>query len=276
MLRGTECCRRLAPITPAGRSLPSLIGRLGAGIGGIALALALGAPAAHAATFADGGVYARVTAKRVVLGNGLAERRWARQRFRTVELTDKRGGGRTWARGTPDFTLNIAGALLSSTAFKATRVAVTRLERGGLRVTITLARPPGPKATRTAEAYPAVAGFRTQTVLEPSAGLALSGATFEQAGVGKGVAPAISAFRAGSDWREPGYTGPPVGVGDQHPGDWRDTRSGPPGQPLEAPGEWLSAQAPKARSLFMAAEENDFPSSRARYDGNTAALELDF
>jgi hypothetical protein len=230
---------------------------------------------APAATFTDGDVYARVSGGRVVLGNDLAERRWTRGHLRTAVLEDKRDGGRVWARRTPDFTLQIRGAGLSSAAFRVASAKVTRLERGGLRVTMRLAGPPGLNATRTAEAYPHVAGFRTQTVLEPIAGLVLSGATLEQAGVGPAALPSISAFRAGSDWREPGYTGPPVGVGDQHPGDWRDTRTAPPGQPIEAPGQWLSATE-ASRSLFMAAEENDFPSARGEYDGRTAALKLDY
>jgi hypothetical protein len=243
----------------------------------MALALVAGVPTAPAATFTDGDVYARVTAHRVVLGNGVAERRWSRPRLRTVVLTDKRRGGRDWSHGrTPDFELNVAGARIPSGAFRITKVGVTRLARGGLRVTMRLAGPPGLRATRTAEAYPGIAGFRTQTVLRPAIPLALSGVTLEKAAVGPATAPTIHAFRAGSDWREPGYTGPPVGVGDQHPGDWRDSRAGPPGQPLAAPGEWVSI-AGGPRSLFMAAEENDFPSSRGEYDAHgRAALKLDY
>jgi hypothetical protein len=235
----------------------------------------LGVPSAHAQTFNSGDVYARVTAKRVVLGNDLVERRWSRARLRTAALVDKRDGGRGWGGSASDFALNVAGAKVRSAAFRVARVGVTRLERGGLKVTMTLAGPPGLKAIRTAEAYPGVAGFRTQTVLTPSAGLVLSGATLDQARTGPDVAATIDAFRAGSDWREPGYTGPPVGVGDQHPGDWRDTRSAPAGQPLEASGQWLSAAAGE-RSLFMVAEENDFPSARASYDTKTAALTTDY
>src|SRR4051794_2135339 len=243
----------------------------------MALALALGVPAAPAATFRDGYVYARVSATRVVLGNGVAERRWSRRQLRTTALIDKRRGGRDWSRGrsTPDFELNVAGARIPSGLFRAKRVTVTHLARGGLRVTMRLAGPPGLRAVRTAEAYPGIAGFRSQTVLTPAIPLALAGATLEKAAVGAATVPTIHAFRAGSDWREPGYAGPPVGLGDQHPGDWRDTRSAGPGQPLKAPGEWVSAAA-GPRSLFMAAEENDFPSSRARYDGRATALELDY
>src|SRR4051794_17054358 len=163
------------------RRLGERIGRLVAGIAGIALALVAGAPLAHAAAFRDGDVYARVSATRVVLGNDLVERRWTRAHLRTVAVVDKRAGGKRWSRGTPDFTLKVGGAAIPSGAFSVGPVAVTRLERGGLRVTMTSSGPPGLQAIRTAEAYPGVAGFRTQTVLIPTAGLALSGATLEQA-----------------------------------------------------------------------------------------------
>src|SRR3954471_1650798 len=174
-------------------------------------ARALGGAGAPAVTFRDADVYARVSATRVVLGNGVAERRWSRRRLRTTALIDKRRGGRDWSRGcsTPDFELNVAGARIPSGLFRAKRVTVTHLARGGLRVTMRLAGPPGLRAVRTAEAYPGIAGFRTQTVLTPAIPLALSGVTLEQAVVGPEASPEISAFRAGSDWRAPGYTGPP-------------------------------------------------------------------
>ena len=239
-----------------------------------ALVVLVAAAPASAARLSDGDVYARVTANRVVLGNSVAERRWARGSLRTVALVDKRGGGRVWTHGAPDFALSIGGAPLASTLFSVKRAALTRLARGGVRVTMTLAGPPGIELTRTAEAYPRVAGFRTQTVVRSAAPLALSGATLEQAGVGAAT-PSVTAFRAGSDWRDPGYTGPPVSVGDPHAGDWRDTRTAARGHALEAPGELVTA-ADGRRELFVAAEENDFPSSRGEYDGARAALKLDY
>src|SRR3954451_3727385 len=55
------------------------------------------APAhAAAAVTRDHGVYARVTATQVVLGNSVAERRWSRAALRTTALIDtRRGGART-------------------------------------------------------------------------------------------------------------------------------------------------------------------------------------
>ncbi len=82
-------------------------------------------------------------------------------------------------------------------------------------------------------------------------------------------------LRAGADWRSPDYAGPPVGIGDQQTGTWRATTEGEPGQAIEANAEWLEA-IDGDRRLAMVMERNDQPSSRARYDGTTARLEVDY
>jgi hypothetical protein len=219
-------------------------------------------------------VYARVTDTEVVLGNQAAERRWSRTPFETAALVDKRAGGRVWSRDEPDFTLQLGGAVpLASDAFGADSVTVAKLPRGGLRVEIELSGPPGLTVTRTAEAYPGVAGFRTQTILHATAPVSLSGAAFDQAAVGEAAATA-NAFRAGSDWREPEWQGPPIAVGSPA-GDFRTSQSGGPGERVDAPGEWLTA-ADGDRSLFMVTERNDFPSSRLLYDGEVASARVDY
>src|SRR5439155_20827667 len=161
------------------------------------------------------------------------------------------------------------GALdLDSTAFTVSPATWAGLARGGLRVTIRLSPPvglPGVSVTRIAEAYPGVAGFRTQTVIATSAPLLLSRASLDEVAPATAVAPTLHAFRAGGDWREPDWPGPPFTIGDPHPGDWRDTHSAAAGPPLEGPGEWPSPAAGE-RSAFMVTESNDLPSSRARYD----------
>src|SRR4051812_30737270 len=231
--------------------------------------------AAAATTYRDGSVYARVDATSVTLGNSLAERRWDRAPFRTASLVDKRGSDRAWSAGSHDFALELGtGADIGSDSFRAVGVDVQRLARGGLRVTMTL-RAPALSATRVAEAYPGVAGFRTQTTIESSVPLALSGATLDEAAVGT-AAPTLHAFRAGADWREPGYEGPQLALGDKHAGTWRDTQTAATGQPLEGPGEWLSTSRPDGHTAFLVAERNDLPSSRASYDGTTAALVVDY
>src|SRR3954449_1792790 len=127
----------------------------------MALAVVVGGAGGPAATFRDADVYARVTARSVVLGNGVAERRWSKAHLRTTALVDKRRGRRAWATApAADFELNVAGVALESSAFRVRRVGVTKLARGGLRVTMRLSGPPGVQATRTAEGYPGIAGFR--------------------------------------------------------------------------------------------------------------------
>ncbi|MFL5913708.1 MAG: alpha-galactosidase [Gaiellaceae bacterium] len=214
--------------------------------------LAVAALWAPAAARAD--VYARVTPTSVVLGNELVERTWSRAQFETTALVDKRT--RTWSRNQPDFTLNL-GAPVSSDAFHVDSASVTKLPRGGRRVSMELSGFPGLTVTRMAEAYPGIAGFRTQTILHPSVPLSLSGAALDQAAVGKGTATA-NAFHAGSDWR------------DVTKEDFRT-----PSQDPDAPGEWLTVQDGN-RSLFMVTERNDLPSSRDTYDGNVAAAKVDY
>lgn len=231
----------------------------------LAVAAAVTPPQAQAST-----VYSRVDATQVVFGNELVERRWSRAAMRTLALHDKRGRGWTWSRATPDFAL---GAIRSD-AFTITRVDRTDLPNGGARLTMTLTGVPGLAVRRIVEAYPGVAGFRTQTVIEPTAGLALHSTVLEQAGAGAGT-PTLHAFRAGADWRDAEWTGPDLQVGDPHAGTWRDTRRGERGQSLSGSGQWLSV-ADSARVLFLVAEGTDFPSARGSYDGTTAALRNDY
>ena len=242
-----------------------------------ALLLLVPSPPAGAQELRDGDVYARVDDGQVVLGNAVAERRWATAGLRTLALLDKRRGGRLWSAGQRDFALSVGGAELGSESFRVDSVDLVRLPRGGIRVLMRLAGSPGGPAlgaTRIAEAYPGIAGFRTQTVLEAAAPLALSAATLDEAAVGS-VSPTIHAFRAGADWRQPGYTGPDLSVGDPHAGTWRASQTAGPGSPLSGPAQWLTAAAGD-RSLFMVMERNDFPSSRARYESGLAQLRVEY
>src|SRR3954470_2881765 len=205
--------------------------------------VALFSPAARAEVVQDGSVTAEVTATRVTLANSVAERRWDRASVRST-IVDKRGTNRTWSKDAPDFALQIAGQEISSAAMRISAATVSHLARGSLRVTMTLVDDTLPTltVTRVAEAYPGVAGFRTETTVASSVPVLLSAATVDEATVGASVTPAISAFRAGSDWRDPSWTGPPFALGDPHGGTWRETRTAAAGTALRAPGEWLSAR----------------------------------
>lgn len=232
---------------------------------------------AGAADYRDGSVRAHVSPTQVVLSNNLVERRWDRTAFRTSAIVDKRGRDRVWSAGRRDFSLTVAGVQVGSETLHVESVDVTGLDRGGLRVRMELSAPvalPGLAITRIAEAYPGVAGVRVQTVLESPAPLALERATLDEAAVGE-AAPTIQAFRGGADWREPDWQGPPLSVGDAHPGTWRESSHAGAGVALRGPGEWLSARD-GSRTLFMVMERNDFPSSRVAFDGKVASVQVDW
>jgi hypothetical protein len=220
----------------------------------------------------SGGVYARVEGSEIVLGNALAERSWDASAFSTTEMIDKRGTPKQWSANRPDFELMIGAVRVPSDIFSVSHVSLTDLG-GGVRVTMRLTAP-GLEATRIAEAYDGIAGFKTQTTITPTAALALRGAAFEEAAVGSDVAATIHAFRAGADWREPGYEGPQFVLGDPHAGTWRDSHTGDRGENLSGPAQWISV-ADGGRSLFMVMERNDWPSSRASYQDGVASLDAD-
>jgi hypothetical protein len=234
-------------------------------------ALGVAAPGASAAPSDD--VYASFSPTEVVLGNSVAERRWSRAELRTTALVDKRGGGRTWSRNSRDFSIRVGPQDIGSEMFAVDSVTVAPLARGGLRVTMAISGP-GLTGTRVAEAYPGVAGFRTQTTLESPVGLTIAAATLEQAGVGS-VTPAIHALRAGADWRDSEWAGPQVQFGDPHAGTWRDTKRAGAGQALEGAAQWIEGDS-GGRRLFMVMERNDMPSSWAAYDGATASLRAEY
>lgn len=219
-------------------------------------------------------VRVEVRADRLTLTNGLVERTWSRREFRTLSLTDLRGKDRVWSRASRDFAIDLEGAEIGSERFGVDDVSVRRLPGGGRRVTMTLGGVPGIAVQRVAEAYPGIAGFRMQTVLKPAVPLPLRGVTLDEAATGP-AGTQIHDFRGGADWREPGWKGPPVWVGYEHPGTWRETRSAGPGEPVEGPAEWLTA-ADGGRSLELVSERNDFPSSRAGSDGGTASVRVDW
>ncbi|MGH7821057.1 MAG: hypothetical protein ACREQ9_14935, partial [Candidatus Binatia bacterium] len=186
---------------------------------------------ALAAPICDSGVCATITAERVVLENDLVERSWARSAFVTESLVDKRTGT-TWSSGSADFVVRTFAAEISSSLLGVADVTVTPLARGGLRVTFELrplssTLPPpldplaGFVAERIVEAYPGVAGFRSQTTITTALPLVVSGYDVETIVPPTPVAATNHSFRAGGDWREPGWQSPALTVGDPHGGSWR-------------------------------------------------------
>ena len=228
---------------------------------GIVAALAvLPSTAVADSTASDGGVYARVSGAEVVLGNELVERRWSADPFLTTAMTDKRGAGETWSSDHRDFSLGLAAAEIGSESFTMRSAAIEHLDRGGLRVTMNLI--PGPAAdlpevvtlTRVAEAYPGVAGFRTQTTINSEAPLALTAATLEEAAIGADAAATItrpSRRRRLARARIRGAAAAVRGcaqpvIGDAHAGTWRDSRSAAAGEAIEGPAQWISTARRRA------------------------------
>ena len=221
--------------------------------------------------FSSGSAYVDVDDNQIVAGNSLIERTWDRAAFATTSFTDQRQEA-VASTGGPDFTIQLGKTWLPSTLFSVSSADVTDIGNG-LRLSIELSGP-GLDATRVVEIYDGIAGMRSQTILHPLGPLAIGGATLDNAAVGSDVAATVNAFRAGADWREPGWSGPPMSFGDPHAGTWRESTTGEPGADVSAPGEWVSA-ANGTDSLFMVMERNDFPSSRAEYVGGTESLVMD-
>jgi hypothetical protein len=238
----------------------------------LALALCVGpVPGRAAETFTDADVYANVSADEVVLGNGLVERRWTLDAFSTQAIIDKRDGRSFGAH--PDFSILLDGASVTSDRFSAAAVDVATLDRGGLGVTFTLTLAGLVTVERVVEAYPGVAGFSSRMTVSSPLPLVFSGYTLDEIAAGSEYAATVHAFRAGADWREEGWK--PFAIGDPHLGDWRVEATAAAGQPLEAPGEWLSLTGPSGARVFMVMERRDYASSRMSFGGGTGSALVD-
>lgn len=242
------------------------------------------APAVRAGSTDDdlvvGAVSASTTADTVVVENGLARRVYTLAPFATSEVTDLRTG-QTWAGDGEDFSLNVGGVAVPGSAFTAKVAALEALERG-VRVRFELT--PGAAAPvsnirieRVVEVYEGVAGFRTSMVVHAPAGaVPLRGGVIDSVAVGSEVSATTHAFRAGADWREPGWQGPALAVGDPRSGTWRETKTGTAGEAIGGAGQWVSASTPADLRLFAVLERNDQPSSLVSYDGSRVAAEVDY
>ena len=248
---------------------------------GALVALSLLAPLPTARAIGDehknGSVYVSVTPTSVTLGNALVERTWDKAAFRTATMSDKRAGSVNTTFAAPDFALVLANQTIESTVFSVAGVTTTDIPGGGVRVVMSLTTPGGAlTAQRIAEAYDGIAGIRTQTIVTSAAPLTLTGARLETVAAGTDKHATLHAFRAGADWREPGWTGPEVTVGDPHAGTWRHTTKGAPAQSVAAAAQYVTMANNAGRSVFIELERNDFPSSRAAFDGRVGSVSVDY
>jgi hypothetical protein len=232
----------------------------------------------HAALAATTPVTTQVTATQITMRNGLVERVWTRNPFRTARLTDLRNG-RIWSANSADFALELRRAEVPSNYFSAVAEPVVQaLPNGGVRMTLTLTPfatpllPVGVSIRRIVEMYPGVAGMRISTFIDSTAPLELTGYVLDAATPGLGLNATIHSFRAGADWREPEWTGPTLVVGDAHPGDWRASASG---SNVSGTAQWLSVNDAADRRVFYVLERNDYSSSQMSFDGVTARALVD-
>ena len=90
------------------------------------------------------------------------------------------------------------------------------------------------------------------------------------------MTPTIHSFRAGADWREPDWTGPPFTVGDPHPGTWRETHTAGAGEPLSGGGEWISLARRGAQRVHGAWSATTCPPRGWRTTAGAGSAVVDF
>ena len=234
----------------------------------VALAvLAAGLAAPSTATSTPERAFARVHDGVLEVGNELVVRTWSLAPFRTLSLTDRRTGVVVAGAGTDGWLkLVTAGGKtdLSLDALSAEAPVITELADGGVSVRVPLG-----VVDRLVEVHPGVAGLTLS--LEATLPLVVSGYALDAVVPLHPGKPVAQAFRAGSDWREPGWE-PQVKVGDAQTGDWRVSWDLPADGTVTA--QWLSTVAPSG-GVFQVLERVDLPSSVVGRRGATSWVGAD-
>lgn len=218
-------------------------------------------------------------ADEITLSNGIVSRTWSRDALRTLRLT---GPGINLTDPAPDFHLVIDGARIPSDALPVNSVSVAPVS-GGQRATWSLGVPGVLEVTRTVTLFDGIAGFEARTWITSAVPAVLSGYTLDEVAVAPPgefgppqprPAATIHAFRAGADWREPGWA-PQALVGDGNTGDWRKSTTGAPGVPLRGTAQWISITMSNQARIGMVMERRDYASSVGSFSGSIAAAEVD-
>ena len=238
-------------------------------------------PRSIAPVSAAPGVSVRIAPDEIRVRNGVVSRTWRQTDggFLTTSFRDLRTG-REWTApgGSPDFTVRVGGVDLTSADFRLEGAVREGLAHGGIRVRMLLFSTPF-VVEYIVDAYPGVAGFRTQTVLQAQDAL-LSGYSLGEltTGLGDALVPIGQTFHSGSDWRDEEDWEPQLQVGGEDTprggrSDWRVQTEGPPGGPYEQNGAWISIRHRDGSSAFVVGERVNLPSSRVSYaDGRVAAV----
>jgi hypothetical protein len=234
-----------------------------------------GAPSAGGGAVAP--ATAQIDGERIVIGNGLVERRWTRKPYRTEALTDLRTG-RVWTQDSADIALGILGLEVIDRFEVSGEPQVETQDDGTVRVTTTLVPSIGValpllRVIRTVELTPGIAGLRHETRLESLLPFTLSSYWLDRSTPGETVNADLHSFRAGADWREPEWDRPPLTIGDPQGGTWRKTTSG---TSVYGTAQWLSLSASDGSRLFYVLERNDWLSSVTGFQRGRAQAGVDF
>ena len=196
-----------------------------------------------------------------VLGNSLVERHFAitGTDVRPTAITDQRNG-KVWETSddmTVDLTHDGVNLLQPQNFVDHDVSAISK----GLRLVLHYEEEIA-SIDRIYEVYNGVAGFASWTRISPTAPITV-GTAYQDLIQAPGATATAHSFRAGADWREPGWSGPDGSLGNAHGGTWRETTTG---ASFEVPAQWLSLEKDGGRA-FIVMERNDLPSSRASFDG---------
>jgi hypothetical protein len=230
-------------------------------------ALLAGLAVPSTASAPERGAFARVSGGVLEVGNELVVRRWSLAPFRTLSITDRRTGEVVAGAGADGGIDLVAGGTTTRVlldSLDAQEPVVTRLADGGVAVRVPLGL-----VDRLVEVHPDVAGMTLS--LQAVQPLLVAGYALDRVvPVHPGTAVA-QAFRAGSDWREPGWA-PQVELGDAQKGDWRQstTLTGD----ATVTGQWLSTVGP-AGGVFQVLERVDLPSSVVGRSGGASWVGAD-
>lgn len=206
----------------------------------------------------------------ITLSNGIVSRTWDATALRTTTLT---GPGVAIVGAHPDLHLEIDGIRIPSDALPVNSVDLSTAGDGAQTATWSLGVPGTLEIIRSVSVYPGIAGFAARTTIVSGVPATLSGYTLDEVGVHLAT-PTLHSFRAGADWREPGWS-PTLLIGDGNTGEWRKTTTAAPGAPLRGTAQWATAALTGGARIGMVLERRDYASSVGSYDGETLSSGVD-
>ncbi len=249
------------------------------------LALGLSGQPATRPALADPILQIELSDDKVQIDTGTVVRKWrdtAGGGFQTTSFLDKRTALEWVAPGTSDdFTITVGILDFTSSDFTLDSAERSALPNGGARVTMHLSGPALFAVDYLVDAWPGLAGFRTQTVVKALVVLPVTGYSMGELTTRftSNITPIGQTFHSGSDWRDEDGWSPSITIGDEAPrggrSDWRVQTQGPKGGPYEQYGNWVTARHNGGQSVFVVSQRPNLPSSRVSFAGGRVAAETD-